>query len=52
MNERRQERYSPEARVLVEKAKDLAAIRKLEGVDRVVVIREFQKNYDEIVESL
>lgn len=51
MNERRQARYSSGAQALVEKARNLAAAKKTETVDRAAAMEQFRANYQEIVKS-
>ena len=52
MNERRQQRHSPEALALVERARARVAKRKAEGTERAVAMQEFHVNYTEIVNAL
>ncbi len=52
MNERRQQRYSPEAIALVKRARTLAEKRMADGVDRAEGMKVFEKNFAEITESL
>lgn len=52
MNERRQQRHSPEALALVQRARELAEKRKAEGTERAVAMQEFHANYAEVVGAL
>ena len=52
MNERRQERYSPEALALVKRARALAEKRKADGTDRAEGMKAFERNFSEITEAL
>ena len=52
MNERRQQRYSPEARALVKRAQELVEKRKAVGTDRAEAMRAFEQNFNEITEAL
>lgn len=52
MNERRQQRYSPEALALVKRARARAEKRKAEGVSRAEGMKAFEKNFAEITEAL
>lgn len=52
MNERRQERHSPEALALVKRARTLAEQRKAQGVSRVEGMKAFEQNFAEITEAL
>lgn len=52
MNERRQQRYSPEALALVKRAKVLSEQRKAQGVERAEGMKAFEKNFAEITEAL
>lgn len=52
MNEREQQRHSPEALALVERAKARVAKRRAEGTDREETMKEFGANYAEILKSL
>lgn len=52
MNERRQQRYSPQTLTLVDEAYELVAKRKALGVDRATVMKEFHENYEEILKAL
>ena len=52
MNERRQQRYSPEAVEVVRRARDLVEKRKGKGTDRDEGIRAFERNFREITETL
>ncbi len=52
MNERRQERYSPEALALVKRARALAEKRKADGADRAEGMKAFERNFSEITEAL
>ena len=52
MNERRQQRYSPEAVVVVRRARDLMENRKTQGTDRDEGMRAFERNFREITETL
>ena len=52
MNERRRQRYSPEALALVQRARERVSERKAQGIDRETVMKEFQENYEEILKAL
>ncbi len=52
MNERRQQRYSPEAVELVRRARDLVEKRRAEGDDRDERMQAFERNSREITETL
>ena len=52
MNERREQRYSPEARELVKRARALVDRRKAEGNDRAGGMKAFAQNFSEITEAL
>ena len=52
MNERRQQRYNPEAVALVKRARALVAKREAEGVSREEGIKAFEKNFSEIIKTL
>lgn len=52
MNERRQQRYSPEALALVKRARVLAEKRKADGIDRAEGMKAFERNFSEITEAL
>ncbi|MBL9183341.1 MAG: hypothetical protein JNN17_14475 [Verrucomicrobiaceae bacterium] len=52
MNERRQQRYSPEALALVKRARALAEKRKTDGIDRAEGMKAFDRNFTEITEAL
>ena len=52
MNERRQQRYSPEALAVVQRARALVEKRKTEGTDRAEAMRSFEQNFTEITEAL
>lgn len=52
MNERRQQRHSPEALALVQRARELVEARKAEGTERAVAMQGFHANYAEIVDAL
>jgi hypothetical protein len=52
MNERRQQRYSPEAVEVVRRARDLVEKRKTQGADRDEGMRAFERNFREITETL
>lgn len=52
MNERRQQRYSPEALAVVQRARALVEKRKTEGTDRAEAMRAFEQNVTEITETL
>jgi hypothetical protein len=52
LNERRQQRYSPEARALVLRARALVEERKAAGTDRTEAMRAFEDNFTEITEAL
>lgn len=52
MNERRQQRYSPEAVALVQRARTLVERRKAEGTSREDGMRAFEQNFTEITEAL
>ena len=52
MNERRQQRYSPEALALVKRARTLAEQRKAQAVGRVEGMKAFEQNFAEITEAL
>lgn len=52
MNERRQQRYSPEAVEVVRRARDLVENRKTQGADRDEGMRAFERNFREITETL
>ncbi|MCB1225942.1 MAG: hypothetical protein KDK99_09055 [Verrucomicrobiales bacterium] len=52
MNERRQQRYSPEALALVKRARAQAEERKAAGVDRAEGMKAFERNFAEITEAL
>lgn len=52
MNERRQQRYSPEALALVKRARALAEKRKADGIDRAEGMKAFDRNFSEITEAL
>ena len=47
MNERRQQRYSPEALAVVQRARALVEKRKAEGTDRAEAMRAFEQNFNE-----
>jgi hypothetical protein len=52
MNERRQQRYSPEAVEVVRRARDLVENRKTQDTDRDEGMRAFEMNFREITETL
>ncbi|MBE2282799.1 MAG: hypothetical protein IAE77_04995 [Prosthecobacter sp.] len=52
MNERRQQRHSPEALALVKRARALAEKRKAAGIDRAEGMKAFERNFSEITEAL
>ena len=52
MNELRQQRHSPEALALVQRARELVEKRKAEGTERALGMQEFHANYAEIVNAL
>jgi len=52
MNERRQQRYSPEALAVVQRARVLVEKRKTEGTDRAEAMRAFEQNFAAITETL
>ena len=52
MNERRQQRYSPEAVEVVRSARALVDKRRAEGTDREEGMRVFERNFREINENL
>lgn len=52
MNERRQQRYSPEALAVVQRAQALVEKRKALGTDREEGLRAFQQNFSEITDAL
>jgi hypothetical protein len=52
MNERRQQRHSPEALALVQRARERVAGRKAHGIDRETVMKEFHENYEAILKEL
>lgn len=52
MNERRQQRYSPEALALLQRARERATKREAAGIGRDEAMRDFHANYSAIVEAL
>jgi hypothetical protein len=52
MDERRQQRYSPEALSLVKRARATVEKRKTEGISREEGMRAFEQNFSEITENL
>ena len=52
MNEQRQQRYSPEARAVVQRARELVEKRKAQGTERAEAMRAFEQNFSEITEAL
>jgi len=52
LNERRQQRYSPEARALVQRARARLEERKAAGMDRAEGMKAFEHNFTEITEAL
>lgn len=52
LNERRQQRYSPEAQALVQRARARVEKRQAANTDRTAAMQAFRKNFTEITESL
>jgi len=52
MNELRQQRFSPEAVAVVQRARDLVEKRKAEGTGREEGMQSFERNFRGITESL
>jgi hypothetical protein len=52
LNERRQQRYSPEARALVLRARERLVERKKTGMERTEGMRAFEQNFSDICDAL
>ena len=52
LNERRQQRYRPEALALVQRARASVEQRKAQGISRAEAMQAFHENYSEIVGAL
>jgi hypothetical protein len=52
INERRQQRYSPETLAVVKRARELVEKRKAEGIDRDEGTKAFERNFAAITDAL